>query len=1076
MKKVYFIILALALTFATATQAQEKTIRGKVTSAINQQVLAGVTVQALGSQSGTSTNALGEFSLLINDTTSVIRFEFIGFTPQTLTLSNRDFLDVSLSPLTQQLSEVVVTAFGIERQRAELSYSTQEVKSEDITRTRDPNFTNALTGKVAGLEVKQSGTMGGSTNIVLRGYKSLTGNNQALFVIDGTPISNTNTNTDNQNAGRGGYDYGNSAADINPDDIESINVLKGAAATALYGARAANGVIMITTKKGKLNSSNITLNTGVTFGTIDRSTFPTYQQEYGAGYANEYSAFNYPSADGNFWFDTVFGNTSPGIIVPFTEDASYGGRFNPATSVYQWYAFDPSDPRYGTQTPWVAAQNTPVTFFKTAVNSNHSISIDGGSDKTTFKIGYARNDETGILENASITKNQFNFAGSHQHHPNLTISTLANFSKIDGLGRYGTGYDGRNTNQSFRQWWQTNVDILDLKEAYDRTGNNVTWNWTDINATGPIYMNNPYWERYNNYSNDSRYRYFGNVVLNWRPLSWLSVLGRASFDGTTEFQEERLAIGGSSLASYSRFDRTASEANYDLLVNFSKDLSKNIAFQGLIGSNLRRMHLNSIRAETNGGLIYENLFSLNNSVNSINAPLERNETIAVDGIFANANFGFYKSLFLEASIRRDQSTTLPLAQPYLYPSIATSFIFSNYIPQWEWLNYGKIRLNYAAVGNDAEALRVQNIYTINPLFDGVPISTTPNDLNNANLRPERTINYEAGLELHLFKNSVHLDVSVYRSLTNDQIMPVDVSKSSGYLRKYVNAGSVSNQGLEVTALVTPIRNTHFNWDLQLNFSTYKSRVVDLYENNENLQLATMQGGITLNATKGQAFGTLRGVDYVYLNGQPVVGEDGYYLSSEPNQVLGSIIPDWTAGIQNTFRYKQVALSFLVDIKKGGSLFSLDQYYGMATGLYVETAGNNELGNPQRLPVAEGGGVILPGVQADGSTNTVRAEAFDNSFTPYGYSRSPQAAFIYDASYVKLRELTINYTFPARLFQSSSYIKGLNIALVGRNLWIIHKNLPYADPELGLSAGNIQGYQSGVYPTVRNYGFNVRVNF
>src|SRR5690606_35535363 len=351
-------------------------------------------------------------------------------------------------------------------------------------------------------------------------------------------------------------------------DIASMTVLKGAAATALYGSRAANGVIMITTKKGRKNSMNVTVNTGLTAGNIDKSTFAEYQKEYGAGYVNDYTRKvtgrgGYSTVNGGFWNRTVFGATS--LIVPFTEDASYGAPFDANLRVYQWDAFDPSSPTYGQQTPWVAAKNDPSTFYKTGVNATHSITIDGGGENATFKAGYTRNDEKGVLPNSKITKNVFNLAGSYDLMTNLTASGTANFTRVDGLGRYGTGYEGNNPNQQFRQWWQTNVDIKEQEAAYFRNEQNITWNWSNERAVSPIHSNNAYVTSDQYVQSDTRNRYFGNFAVSWKPLEWLDVLGRVTYDGSSEMQEERWAEGGADVPGYSLYNRTYSETNYDLL-------------------------------------------------------------------------------------------------------------------------------------------------------------------------------------------------------------------------------------------------------------------------------------------------------------------------------------------------------------------------------------------------------------------------------------------------------------------------------------------------------------------------------
>lgn len=1083
MKKLILSLIAF-LCFAGMTIAQNRTITGTVTGKEDGLPLPGVTIQLAGAQRGiTSTDSRGKFSVSIPASGTALTFSFLGYLSQTVSIRSQNTINVILVNEPHVLSEVVVTALGIQRKKNELAYAAQEVKGEDLTRARDNNFVNGLSGKVAGLDIKQSNTLGGSTNVVIRGYKSLTGNNQALFVVDGIPVSNANTNTVSnpdkkfvgQTSGGRGYDYGNAAADINPDDIESVNVLKGAAASALYGSRASNGVIMITTKKGKKNSLGITVNSGVTLGKIDKSTYAKYQKEYGAGYSNQYSKSGYPSPNGNFWYNNVF-NNGLSYVTPFTEDASYGAAFDPNLLVYQWDAFDPSSPNYGKATPWVAAKSNPTDFFKTAVSSLQSITVAGGGDKTTFKFGYSRSDETGVLPNSKITKNLYNFSGNYEITKKLTISASANYSNIAATGRYGTGYDGANPNQQFRQWFQTNVDLNEQRKSFERTDKNITWNWADVSAKKPIYSNNPYWVRAKNFENDSRDRYFGNAALTWKVLDWLDITGRITYDGSAEIQEERLAIGGSATPRYSRFNRTYAESNYDLLINFNKNISSDLTFKGLLGSNLRRTNLSSISAETNGGLFIEGLYALSNSVNLIEAPVEAHQRVGVDGIFANATLGYKQLFFLDASIRRDQSTTLPPANnAYWYPSVAGSFLFSNLLKEAAWLSYGKIRLNYAEVGNDAAPLSLYNVFTVNTQFNGNLLSSSSSALRNPDLKPERTRSAEAGLEANFFKSRVGFDFSYYHSNSVDQIMAVDVSTTIGYAKKWVNSGTVRNRGIELSAFVLPFKTQDFSWTLNLNFSKSKNTVLELYEENTNLQLGTFQGGVTLNATIGQPFGTLRGVDFVYKNGQRVVSPNGYYATSAPDQVIGDINPKWTGGVQNSFKYKNLGFSFLIDVKKGGSVFSLDQYYGQATGLYPESAGLNDLGNPKRLPVSQGGGVILPGVDANGNPNTVRVEAFDNATTPYGYSNNPQASFVYDAGFIKLREAVLTYSLPQSWIRDKA-IKGIDLSLVGRNLWILHKNTPYTDPEAGLSSGNLQGYQSGAYPSVRTFGFNLKARF
>ncbi|MCY7357516.1 MAG: TonB-dependent receptor plug domain-containing protein, partial [Rudanella sp.] len=652
MKAVLLLSLLLWVSGSMA-QAQERRITGKVVAVDDGATLPGVNVTVKGTNRGTQTDETGSYQILTTNGDRLV-FTFIGFKTQEVAVANQSVLDVKLQNDAGMLDEVVVTALGIERKRNELAYSAQKVEGDVVAQSRDANFVNALSGKVAGLEIRRNNTMGGSTNVVLRGVKSLTGNNQALFVVDGVPFDNSNNNVNGQSYGYGGYDYGNAAADINPDDIASVEVLKGAAASALYGSRASNGVIMITTKKGSKNKGlGITINAGVTVGRINKATFVNYQKEYGAGYGAYYE-----DASGYFLSRDINGDGKDDLVTPMSEDASYGGKFDPAKLVYQWDAFDPASPNFGKARPWVAGANDPTTFFRDALTTSNSIFLDQSGDRGYFKLGYTRNGEQGILPNSRITKDLVNFSASYNLTNKLTASALANISNVSGLGRYGTGYDDKNVATNFRQWWQTNVDLGDQKEAYFRNRKNVTWNWTDPTDLTPIYWDNPYFTRYENYQNDTRFRTFGNTMLNYKALSWLTIMGRVAVDSYTENQEERKAVGTVGVSGYNRVTRSFRELNYDLIATIDKPLSANLTLKGVLGTNIRKSHTESIAASTNGGLVVPGLYALSNSKNPLEAPDERSTDIQVNGVFASASLGFRNFLFLDGGIRRDVSSTL----------------------------------------------------------------------------------------------------------------------------------------------------------------------------------------------------------------------------------------------------------------------------------------------------------------------------------------------------------------------------------------------------------------------------------
>jgi hypothetical protein len=412
---------------------------------------------------------------------------------------------------------------------------------------------------------------------------------------------------------------------------------------------------MITTKKAK-RGLGLTINAGLTVGTIDKTTFPTYQNQYGAGYSDPYQK------DGFLYFDAN-GDGTNDLVVPTAEDASYGVKFNPSLMVYHWDAFDPAGPNYKKMKPWVAAANTPVTFYETAISNNTNIMLDGANDKGTYKLGFTRNEERGTLPNSNVTKNIVNLGGSYKVNDKFTASAVANFSIVDGKGRYGSGYSGGNVNQNFRQWYQTNVDLVEQKEAYFRNNQNVTWNWGDPSSAAglkPIYTDNYYWTRFQNYETDTRTRIFGNTQLDYKATSYLAFLGRITVDTYNELQEERTAVGSQATPGYSRLDRTFNETNYDLMANFDKNVIKDVNVKALAGLNLRKSYTRAISAGTNGGLIVPGLYSVANSKGTVAAASEGYSPREVFGMFGGLTVTYKDFLTLDGTVRRDKSSTLPV--------------------------------------------------------------------------------------------------------------------------------------------------------------------------------------------------------------------------------------------------------------------------------------------------------------------------------------------------------------------------------------------------------------------------------
>lgn len=1095
-------------------QAQERDISGTITSSDDKQPIPGVQVLAKGTSTGTVTDLDGKYSIKVPATTKILVFRFVGMVTKEVEIGAQKSIDVVMEPDVLNLEGVVVTALGISREKKSLGYATQELTSDQINTVKGDNFINTLSGKAAGVQVTSTGNMGGSTNIIIRGSKSLTGNNQALIVIDGVPVNNDNVNTTDQLRGRQGYDFGNAASDINPADIESTNILKGAAATALYGSRAANGAIIITTKKGAKSTGKkkiygVSLSSNVTTGFIDKSTFPKYQTSYGGGYGAFYYSDTTLSNGQNYpGFEYLYDVNGDGVLdwsVPTYEDASYGQKFDPNVMVYQWDSFYPESPNYQKATPWVdPGDNGPISFFQTPWSFTNSIDVTGGSDVSAFRLSYTNLDETGIMPYSRIVKNNFLFNGSYDVVKNLTVSASANYVKTQGTGRNSTGYSD-NILSSFRQWMQTNVDYQELKTLYDATNQNITWNPNSPFDRAPAYWDNPYFLRYQNYETDVRDRIIGYVMADWKINDYFGLMGRYSVDTYSDLIQERKAVGSSAgefgvpttsgrkevTSGYSKFTRSFYETNMDLMLRFNKNLSEDFNLSALLGTNIRRSKVDQTFASTAGGLIVPGLYTLGNSADPMVAPQELLTQIGVDGVYAQASLGFKSLIYLDASIRRDQSSTLPTDNnSYYYPSVSASFIFSNLLKDVSWLELGKLRAGYSQVGNDAPWGSIIDTYDQNPSFNGTALFSVRNNKNNKDLKPERTNSIEAGLEMYFLDKRLGFDLALYKTNTTDQIMPVAVSYATGYSGKYTNAGEIQNKGVELMLFGTPFVNERFKWDVTLNWATNKNEVVKLAEGVDNLQLAALQGGVTINARVGEPYGTIQGQDFVYQDGQKVVKSNGYYAFTPTSDiVLGNINPDWHAGLNNKFSYQSWSLSFLIDWQQGGSLFSLDQYYGLATGIYAESVYDNDLGNDVRDPVVQNpdgtyasnsGGLIYDGVVNTGTAdepvwvqNTKRVEG--NNYHADGYTSNPNAKFVYDATYVKLREVVISYTLPKKTLDKT-FISGVTVSLVGSNLWIISKDLPHADPEASQSNGNVQGWQSGVMPTTRNVGLTVNLQF
>lgn len=1078
MKVKLLTLISALLLLSSLSFAQSGTLTGTVTDQSSGEPLAGVNIYISELEKGTASDIDGNFTIEeLKFGTYTVRATYVGYDTYEQPVNieqDTTTLNIVMSSQMQQLEDVVVTAYGVQQSMNELPYSAQQVNVEDLQGGGAENFLSSLSGRVAGLKISQNNTLGGSTNIVMRGYKSISGDNQVLFVVDGVPYSNQEFNNSDVEEGFAGFDYGNTAVDINPDNIRTINVLKGPAAAALYGSRASNGAIVIETNRGAPGQGvRVTFNSGVGISRVDPETFIKYQDEYGGGYI---PVFSQEDVDGDGTLDNV---------VRTQDDASFGPRFDPNQLVYQWDAFAENHPNFQTPTPWTAADNKPIDFFDTGISANNSVGIEGGFEGGYYNLSYNQSNTEGVLPNSQLDKYKLDFASGYEISEDISVDASIQYSRTDGRARPAVGYS--TLMSEFRQWWATNVDIEDQRNAYFRDRTNESWNW-GAERDFPIYWNNPYWDRYENFETDRRDRYFGYAEATIDVLDWVSLSGRVGIDSYDQLIEERANKGGvaaGAAPSGERFDtpfylqtkETFTEFNYDLLANYSLSATENIDLSGVVGANIIRRKRQGITAYTNGGLVVPRLFSIDNSINQIVYPEEEDRRLGINGFFASLNMNYNDFLTLQLTGRRDQSSSLPEDENvYYYPSASLGIIFTEFL-DIDWLDFGKIRGSWAEVGNTAPPYSILDTFERPSNFGQAGLYTLPDTKNNEDLKPERTKSWEVGLQMRFFNDRLSYDINYYDQNTINQILATEVSRATGYASKFVNAGNVENRGIELTVTGRPVQVQDFAWQITVNWNRNINKVKELAPGIDNYQLASPQGDVTISAALGEPYGAIRGSDYIYHeNGGRIVGANGFYeTTTSSNNIIGNMNPEWTGGVANKINFKNWSVNFLVDVRWGGDIFSLDQYYGQGTGLYPITAGLNDKGNPKRDPVSEGGGVLLDGVKADGSSNDVYASA-ETYAGAFGWINNPTAHFVYDGSYVKLREVGLTYNIPRDFLNNIGVISSASVSLIGNNLWIIHKNLPYADPEQGLVAGNVQGYQGAVHPATRNIFFNLKLQF
>ncbi|MDH5825654.1 SusC/RagA family TonB-linked outer membrane protein [Sphingobacterium faecium] len=1052
-------VVAAALCISSSALYAQSTIKGKVTDEQNQSIQ-GATITDITSKKQVQTDANGVFELITNESSITLQVQFIGYEIKTVQANSTDFTHISLSPSSSQLNEVVITALGISREKKSLGYAVQEVKGTEL-QTRPTNALSALSGKVAGLQVTTSGgNMGGSSSVSLRGINSISNNNQPLYVVDGTPIDNTDFNSSSTINGSAGKDIGNMIQDLNPDDIENISVLKGATAAALYGSRAANGVIMITTKRAsKGDKVEISLNTGVDFENVIR--LPKRQHLYGQGYSTNFQTQNINGKDYK--------------IVDYASDESWGPKLD-GTPVLQWYNLNPEDEaNYLNPSPWLYPKNDVSYFFKTGIANTNNFAIAGNSGSTNYRFSYTNKNVTGTVPNSSLTRNAFNFSGGTQLGK-LKITSNFNYIRNSSLGRPWTGASNRNIILEAFQWGGVQVDYKILENYKRADGTPLAWNRTGWQNTptgeATRFIDNPYWSAYESYMEDSRDRFYGNIGAEYSVNSWLTVGAKVHGDIYSLQAQDRIAVYSRSTSQYEETNNKLNEYNYEFIATAKKNWDK-FSLVAFAGGNIRDKNWQNNYAITQGGLTLPNYYNLKNA-NSVKIDnFKYHKRVA--SVFGSASFGYNDLLYLDATIRNDWSSTLPSSNwSYIYPSLAGSFVFSNLEPfkSLSWLSFGKLRLGWSDVGNDTDPYQLAKAYEAEQSYEGSPSYTLTPIKPNDELLPERTNSWETGANFQLFKNRLGFDITYYNNTTRNQILPVPVSSSFGYEYKMLNAGKMNNKGIEIVLNGTPIKSENFSWDASVNWAKNKNKVVKLDDQVNTLNLSNSL--VQLVAREGESYGQFLGNDFVYApDGQRIIQEDGTYMKTSQLVPLGSILPDFTFGIQNSFRYKNFNLGFLVSGRVGGKFFSQTYKVGMYSGILDKTADNN---------IRETG-IVLDGVKgdvafnSDGTYNVTNIQQNTTNITAQQWARNeyngPTTFSIFDATFVKLREVTLGYNFK---LTNTKVIKNIGVNIYGRNLWNIYTKSKYIDPEFTSSGGNVQGIEGGNIPLPITYGFNLNLKF
>ena len=1101
-------IVALALLFAGSAGAQEtKTIKGMVRD-VTGEPLIGASVIEKGTNNGVITDVDGNFTLTV-PADATLSIAYMGYATREIHLAKRKKqgdLRVTLREDSQQLKEVVVTAMGIKKDTKRLGYAVSTIESDEIVKAGATNFASAMYGKAPGIRITQTqGGSAGAVSINVRGLTSITGNNQPLIILDGVPIRNggTGKSTDFAEFGNDGQIRSNGLVDINHEDIESVSVLKGASATALYGSEAANGAVVITSKRAKSGKLTVDFTAQVTANLP--AYLPKVQTVYGPGrYNTEYS--DYEKQTGGFYQRTMNGESYRSL---YNTTMSFGPKYDGSDVLY-WD---------GKMRPYLPATDNPwKELFRTGWNQTYNLAISQGTETSSNRFSYTFMGETPNSLTGSFTKHNFKLTGSYKPARTLNIEYSLNYIVQDVKDRPQTSL---NLYGSFSNMFSSFMDIPYLKQSYVTSlgyrntyaGGDATLTPDESWAYDPGYLNgvsNMLWNMYHHHSKETENRLIGMIRPTWQITNWLSLRAQLSTDitdtkQTLEYETERPNSLYDPSGSFQNINRRYDIVYGDVMLNFNYNIRR-FDIAATLGWTGRYENMNNMRVSTNGGLVTENWFDLNASRYTASSTLQRMELLKT-GYMGTLSLGWDNYLFLELTGRQERSSTLK-DQSFFYPSANLSFLFSNAFRMPAWWNHGKLRLSYGVVGNAPETYAANIIYEQGS-DNGFTWNYVPSSWGNANIRPEKKYEYEIGFESKFLNNRLGFDVSYYNNRVKDQILSTPQPSTSGVKYVLMNVGEVANEGWDISVSATPVLTKNFRWDLTANYGIYRNKVVKLADGVPYLEISNIGGGgAKIQAVEGRPMGDIYvQVPQMNENGEYLVSDKGLYMNQTELQRVGNINPDGVGGLFSSFSYKNIFLDFSIDFRIGGDVINEMYQYSTASGLtpeslqfrdtehgglsYYYPGNNNASGVPVQVDPSLGAGpngetvyhddVILPGVVAStGEKNTRIIPAGYYYNQTYNWGTQPEQLTyrhsVFDNSYVKLRELTIGYQFPEKLISKLGMTR-LSVSVFGRNLFYFYKALKSYDAEssVGTSWAS-QAVVGGSTTATRNFGVSLRASF